>query len=156
MNKLAKKIALYMTIGTIETVSLTGCGMTKTNNDKENMENNISDVALFYIIDNVKMNDKKEFEPYEHLFHVRYDCYPYSGNSISIPDGYEVFEINNIIHKNSSGSSDFGYDIWFTNNKKVQVRAIYNESLNKYDYSNFGTVIEKDNIKENTYQKTKE
>ncbi len=53
-------------------------------------------------------------------------------------------------------SRDCGYDIWFINKDKVRVKAVYNKKIKKYDFSNFGKVIEKkDNSKDKAIQKTK-
>ena len=35
-----------------------------------------------------------------------------------------------------------GFDVWFINNKPVEVQSVYNESTGGYDYSTPGTVIE--------------
>ncbi len=62
----------------------------------------------------------------------------------------------NILNLIFGDSRDCGYDIWFTNKDKVRVKAVYNEDLEKYDFSNFGEVIEtKNNSKDNALQKTK-
>lgn len=166
MNKLAKKIAVYATIGTL---GLTGCGAnTTTNNDKNNIENSNKNTVennsqepkknnekvVDAIIDNAKEGDVKVFEPYEHLFYVRYEIYSDYGNSISIPDGYEVFEINNRTDEMENDSYTENY-IWFTNKEKVKVEAVYNKNLVKWDYSNFGTVIENDKSSEKFTEKVK-
>lgn len=161
MNKLYKKLAVYLTMGTIEAVILTGCGKDFNNNAANSSieveeETKDSSVALDAIKDDAKQGEVREYEPYEHLFHIRYiGIYAFhSGNSITIPDGYEVYTINNIIESEDRGSC--GYDIWFTNKDKVRVKAVYNEGLGKYDFSNFGEVIEtKDNSKDKALQKTK-
>lgn len=148
MNKLAKKIAVYATIGTIGAISLTGCGEKSKNAtgsaievDKD--ETKDSSVALDAIKDDVNKGDVREYEPYEHLFHVRYPVKLYiDGNSIKIPNGYEIYSINNVIQRAGAGSTNYGYDIWFTNKDKVRVKAIYNKEMEKYDFSNFGEVIE--------------
>lgn len=163
MKKLAKKMTLYTTIGALGTVSLTSCGVS-LNGDVNN--NNIvtneqleeernSKIALNTIVDDVDANDKKIFAPYEHVFHIRYEVSSYIvGNSISIPEGYEVLQINNLFEGNR-GVDTIGYDIWFTNKIEVEVEAVYNENLGKWDYSNFGIVVEKDNTNESSSQKTR-
>ncbi len=159
MNRLYKKLTVYLTASIIGAGTLTGCGEKRKDNIMKSEiaveETKNSDVALDAIKDDVKEGEVREYEPYEHLFHVRYTgVYAnYSGNSITIPDGYEVYTINNVI---GSGSRDCGYDIWFTNKDRVRVKAVYNEGLEKYDFSNFGEVIKtKDNSKGKSLQKTR-
>lgn len=112
----------------------------------------------------VKEGETRTFEPYQHLFFVRVDLFlntdeshaeKFNGGSINIPEGYKVLTIENFNEREGKkGSQTRGYDIWFTNEVPVEVTAIYNEKLKKYDFSHFGLPVEeKEN--EETIQKAK-
>ena len=67
--------------------------------------------------------------------------------SISVPDGYQVLNIENfngLGGKIGTGQT-YGVDIWYINNEKVLVDPVYNDSLEHYDYSQPGyLLLEKD------------
>lgn len=125
--------------------------------------------AIKELEENVKKGDKKIFAPYKHLFYVRFDnlkdgnddmhmtnSEDITGGAVSIPDGYEVFEIENYTSWTNRREQTQGYDVWYINTSMVEVESIYNQSLKKYDYSHFGTIVEeKENSSSKTLQKTK-
>lgn len=46
------------------------------------------------------------------------------------------------------GSETDGYIVWYRNLVPVEVEAVYDSSKEEYDYSNFGTAIEKEKVLE--------
>ena len=161
--KRLKKLMVYATMFTIGTTTLTGCGEKEKNKTKT--KRITSSIVKNELEMEVKEGDKKIFEPYEHLFFVRFtDEEEFSedvnGASVVIPEGYQVFKVENFIEQYSYGSQTGGYDVWYTNTEAVEVEAVYNEGFEKYDYSHFGKVIVKENeksitIEENTLIKNK-
>lgn len=103
------------------------------------------------------------FKPYQHLFFTRIDITgesskfytenPFSG-SINISEKYKVFDIEDFNERDGYGSQTRGYNIWFINEVPVEVTAIYNAELEKYDYSHFGIPV-KENTAEEIIQKLK-
>lgn len=169
-----KRLAIYSTIGVLALTNLTGCsGKAKGDSEETVVEEELTEeeisnefTALEQLQEEVKEGDTKTFEPYQHLFFIRVDLLGKNTNAnnsidistgdINIPEGYKVFEIENFSSRYQKGTmgGTMGYDIWFTNEIPVEVTAIYNEPLKKYDYSHFGIpVVEKEN--EGTIQKTK-
>lgn len=165
-NARIKKLAIYATTVTLSLATLTGCDK----KDSENTEKLYTtepptaeeifrgNSAIEQLTTDANQGATKIFEPYEHLFYVRVnniDTAGWSevvtGGSINIPEGYTVFEIENFITTEKYSSQTAGYDIWYTNTVPVEVNAVYNESLEKYDYSHFGVPIEK----EDTIKKAK-
>ena len=142
--KRLKKLMVYATMFTIGATTLTGCGEKEKNKTKRIT----SSIVKNELEMEVKEGDKKIFEPYEHLFFVRFtDEEEFSedvnGASVVIPEGYQVFKVENFIEQYSYGSQTGGYDVWYTNTKTVEVEAVYNEGFKNYDYSHFGKVVEK-------------
>lgn len=89
--------------------------------------------------------DAKEFEPYEHLFAVNIGGL----YAIKIPEGYEVFQITN-------SSINNRYDIWFTNNEKVRVKAQpidLSNPFGEFDFNSFGEVIKQKNDNNKAFRK---
>jgi len=155
-----KKIAIYGTTAAIALATLTGCGeqtekveeltITTPPTEEEIFKEN---VATEQLSKEIKQGDSKVFEPYQHLFYVRFNSDTrYSenitGGSIEIPTGYKVFEIENFNTSNRYSSQTGGYDVWFINEVPVEVNAVYNEFLEKYDYSRFGVPIQKEKDEE--------
>ena len=139
--KRLKRLMVYATMFTIGATTLTGCGEKEKNTKKIT-----SSIVKNELEMEVKEGDKKIFEPYEHLFFVRFtDEEEFSedvnGASVVIPEGYQVFKVENFIEQYSYGSQTGGYDVWYTNTETVEVKAIYNEEYEKYDYSHFGKII---------------
>ena len=94
----------------------------------------------------------KQFDVGKHMFYIRYapaDAYKDVGGSIEIPDGYEVFDVENVAEFKGK---TVAVDVWYQNTVPVEVTAIYNESIRGYDYSQFGTPIELE--KQKVYQKS--
>lgn len=158
-KKYLKKLTIFSTIATMSILSFSGCS-NKTRNDElnntteinlDNQEENIEEKiksALEQIEENTQKETTKTFEPYEHIFFVRVNLLTekssarkITGGNIIVPEGYTVLEIENFSDRDSYGSQTEGYDIWFTNKVPVLVESIFNESLEKYDFSNFGTPI---------------
>ena len=97
----------------------------------------------------MEKSEKKVFEPYEHVLFTRYDILKdKSGKGrVVVPDGYEILQINPIITcvgNSCSSSPRFSvtgvYDIWYTNNKTVEAEMVFNETIEKYDFYDFGKV----------------
>ncbi len=97
--------------------------------------------------------EEKEYEPYEHLFMIRYDFMEELGYanarmidraSIVIPDGYEILELESFssLGGKIGTNQTYGVDVWFINTEPVLVKPVYNEAFKQYDYSQPGTVIE--------------
>lgn len=170
-----KKLAIYGIVGAISLSELTGC--LRKNSETKNSDNTYIEVpkteeaifnsnqALNQIQSEVKEGETRIFEPYQHLFFIRvglltadsmYYAENINGGSINIPDGYQVLTIENFAEMERNTSQTGGYDIWFTNEVAVEVTAIYNESIKKYDYSHFGLPIaEKEKENEETIKKTR-
>lgn len=166
-RKYLKKLTIFSTVATLSLMTLPGCTHKNRTDDLEEL-NELTEqmdeyseekaekkvieeirTALEQIEENTQENTTKIFEPYEHLLFVRVDTFiekgiaeHISGGNINIPEGYKVIDIENYIVTERYSSQTGGYDIWFTNEVPVEVKSIYNESLGKYDYSNFGTPIE--------------
>lgn len=96
--------------------------------------------------------ETKRFDVGKHMFFIRYapvDSYKDVGGSIEIPEGYEVFDVENVAEFKGM---TVAYDVWYQNTVSVEVTAVYNESIQGYDYSQFGTPIELE--KQKVYQKS--
>lgn len=102
----------------------------------------------------------REFEAGEHVFMVRYNFFDSLGYSnaesidrlsISVPEGYEILNLENFIGLGSKigTGQTYGVDVWYINNEKVLVRPYYNEKFEHYDYSQPGEVIELEKTEEN-------
>lgn len=158
-KKYLKKLTIFSTVATMSMISFSGC-LNKTRNDElnntteinlDNQEKNIEEKiksALEKIEENTQEETTKIFKPYEHVFFVRVNLLTekssarkIKGGNIIVPEGYTVLEIENFSDRDSYGSQTEGYDIWFTNKVPVEVETIFNEALEKYDFSNFGTPI---------------
>ncbi len=163
-----KRLAVYSTIGALALTNLTGCLGKKEDKEvvevpKTEEEIYNENTALEQLNEIVNEGETRIFEPYQHLFFIRVNLYKESdrgfpenitAGSINTPEDYKILEIENFNMHVGSGSQTAGYDIWFTNEVPVEVTAIYNEELEKYDYSHFGIpVAEKET--EETIQKTK-
>lgn len=100
----------------------------------------------------VEEGEIKQFDVGKHMFFIRYapvDSYKDVGGSIEIPEGYEVFDVENVAEFKGM---TVAYDVWYQNTVPVEVTAAYNESIQGYDYSQFGTPIELE--KQKVYQKS--
>ena len=53
------------------------------------------------------------------------DAQDITGGSISIPEGYSVYDIENFTRKYSYGSETGGYDVWFINDVPVEVEVFF-------------------------------
>lgn len=144
MKKTIKKIAVYATMTTLGLSTLTGCGSKKVTS-KEKEEN-----AKTQEFENLKEKETRVFEPYTHMFFIRnynltnenaHSPSLVTGGSIDIPEGYEVFTIENYTETGIKSAKTGGYDVWYVNTVPVEVEEIYNKSIGKYDYSNFGTPV---------------
>ena len=134
----------------LSTTMLTACH-SENNNDEES-NNEINNGDIYY---GVSEGEKQIFEPYEHVFFVRYnelslDSEDTIGASVEIPDGYEILSIEQFYKSSYSTTPTGGYDIWYTNNETVEVEAVYNKSFGRNDFSQFGKVIENEDLKENS------
>ncbi len=100
----------------------------------------------------VEEGEIKQFDVGKHMFFIRYapvDSYKDVGGSIEIPEGYEVFDVENVAEFKGM---TVAYDVWYQNTVPVEVTAVYNESIQGHDYSQFGTPIELE--KQKVYQKS--
>ncbi len=146
--KSATAISLCLALG----LSLSGCGTGSTVTENQKQKPAVEQVA----VEEVQAPKSRTYEPYEHVFYLRYDNLTnerYSenvyGGQIVIPEGYEILEIENFNEDIGYGSQTKGFDVWFINTKKVEVQPVYNEATGAYDYSEAGTVIEEELVEEN-------
>ena len=160
--KFKNKIAVYATMLTIGTVSLTGCSEKDNSNNKDT--NNATAISkeinkdtnnATAISKEINKKQEKTFDTGCHVFSVRKNAYPYSDdhkNIVNVPNGYEIFDIEYVFN-----SSDLTtYDVWYINTVPVTVKGTWNENSNEYEYTNFGTPIEENkNTKEQQVQKKK-
>ena len=140
-----RKIASILLAAAIATTLLTGC---------ENTGATMSNSSNSYAVEQVASQETqipktKTYAPYEHVFYVRYSnleknkyAENVNGGQIEIPEGYEILEIENWNKEMYKASQTGGFDVWFINNKPVEVKSVYNKTTGSYDYSSPGTVIE--------------
>lgn len=140
--KKSRFVSLSLTLA-ISIGLLTGCGKSTDAEVVEEAEPVVVMIQKELEIFENKPEDKI-YEPYEHVFFYRY----YTGNAenvmggvITVPDGYEILQINNYNEYVSDGSESKGFDVWFTNNESVKVAAVYNERKEYYEYCQAGEVI---------------
>lgn len=144
METITKKLAVFGLIGTLG-FSLPGCGSTTSEySDDDNVAVETDST------DDEKASETKYFDVGEHLYFERYylgrTIYAenITGGSVSIPEGYSVYDIENFTYPYRYGSETGGYDVWFLNDVPVEAEKVYNEVLEIYDYSEPGTpVLEK-------------
>lgn len=141
MKSIIKKLSLCATVGTLGMSSFVGCG---------HLEDTAKEEAVTEESSQEEVTDTKYFDVGEHLFFERYyltssvDSQDIAGGSLSIPEGYSVYDIENFIRLYRYGSETGGYDVWFLNDVPVEAEKVYNEALEIYDYSEPGTpVLEK-------------
>ncbi len=100
-----------------------------------------------------KVGKKKTFYPDQHVFFKRYyiedyhQSYNYHldqilGGQIDVPEGYQVLSLQPIVGTTNHFVETYGVDVWYINNKRVEVEPVNNEYLGRYDYSEPGTVVE--------------
>lgn len=139
MKLIVKNLATFGLVGTLSCFSLAGCGAS-SDETNINKEEKVS-------IETEEIDESKYFDVGEHLFFERYyltnylDAEEITGGSISIPEGYSVYDIDNFSSKYRTGSETGGYDVWFQNDVPVEATKVYNEVLEIYDYSKPGTPI---------------
>ena len=143
-----KRIVSILLATTLGATALTGCSSTSSEKVAETKQS----PAMEQVVAVEKtVIENKTYDAYEHVFYKRYDTRTEKGYSenvyggqIEIPYGYEILDIENFNEKIGYGSQTRGFDVWFINNKPVEVKAVYNPAIDGYDYSEPGTVIEKD------------
>ena len=140
---IVKKLSLYATISTLGMSTFVGCGHSEDTNQEEVIAEESSK-------EQEDVTEIKYFDVGEHLFFERYyltssvDSQDIAGGSVSIPEGYSVYDIENFTRPYRYGSETGGYDVWFLNDVPVEAEKVYNEVLEIYDYSEPGTpVLEK-------------
>ena len=110
-------------------------------------ENTTSTELVDVINDNVQVGEVKVFEPGEHYISVRISELNISENGDitysvnNIPEGYRVYQIIPYENDLDTDSSN-GYDVWFVNDKTVEVTATYSENLGNNGYYQFGSIVE--------------
>ena len=90
----SKRLLAFALLSTV----LTGCQ--EEGNKEESVD---SKESSSYEMENgvEQEGETKQFDVGKHMFYVRYahpDAYEDIGGSIEIPDGYEVFDIENVIN----------------------------------------------------------
>lgn len=136
MKSIVRDLAIFGLVGTLGCFSLTGCGASSDDTNDQDKEATRQEVTA---------DEEKYFDVGEHLFFERYsitdsaDAPDVTGGSVSIPEGYSVYDIENFTRKYGRGSETGGYDVWFINDVPVEVEKVYNEILEIYDYSEPGT-----------------
>lgn len=143
-----KKDILALSIA-LSTLSLTACGeSTQNKNEVHKAENELGNYKSDE--DKVRSDELREttvLEVGQHYIFKRIviDNVPQEikgGGFYNVPEGYEVFTINNFNIHSGQGSRTNGYDIWFVNTKPVTVKAVYSSDYDNYGYYDFGTVVE--------------
>lgn len=144
IKAITKNLAIFGLIGTLG-FSLSGCGSTTS---EYSDDNNVTVEIDSHSDENI--SETKYFDVGEHLFFKRYYlggtiyAEDITGSSISIPEGYSVYDIENFNQEYGRASQTGGYDVWFLNDVPVEAEKVYNEVLEIYDYSEPGTpVLEK-------------
>ena len=96
---------------------------------------------------------KKKFRPGTHVFFKRYyfaDCcqgyyfhvWEVLGGQIDVPEGYQVLAIHPVTATEEEHVESVGVDVWYINNKRVEVEPVHNVYFDNYDYSEPGKVVE--------------
>lgn len=150
MKKSKKNLMAIALASVIGVSSLTGCNAVETEeNQTESIEMEEVSNEEEVLVEEEQNFENKVFEPYTHVYYVRTynpsEPSTIKGGQVEIPEGYEILDIENWTQKHGYGSRNAGYDIWFINNKTVEVSPVYNETIGTYDYSQPGTVIEMTN-----------
>src|SRR5699024_8341587 len=111
MKTITKKLAVFGLIGTLG-FSLPGCGSTTSEySDDDNVAVETDST------DDEKASETKYFDVGEHLYFERYylgrTIYAenITGGSVSIPEGYSVYDIENFNEESGRGSQTGGYDV---------------------------------------------
>ena len=159
MKKSNKVVSLVLALA-MSTGLMTGCGPSAEANVAESTQSVVETIAPLVVDKDTnrvhsyeKMPEVKVFEPGEHVFMIRYnllDELDYSSAkgvnsaSISVPEGYEILDLENYISLGSKigTSQTYGVDVWYINNETVEVTPVYNEAFEFYDYSQPGKVVE--------------
>ena len=144
-----RKVALLLLMASLATATLSGC-------TTENTDNLLADVkqdpkmATTEVVEEEKKVEKKTYKAGEHVFFKRYRmttgsgyyAEEFTGGQITIPEGYEILDIENYAEYVGKGSQTGGFDVWFIKNKDVEVEPVYNAKIKAYDYSEPGTIVE--------------
>ncbi len=165
-----KVISLVLALA-MSTGLMTGCG-SSTQTDVVEDTQSIVETTKPAVVDTEthrvdayeEMPEVKVFEPGEHVFMIRYnllDELGYSSSkgvnsaSISVPEGYEVLDLENYICLGGKIGTNqtYGVDVWFINNETVEVSPVYNKAFETYDYSQPGKVVEHTVSEENSLGK---
>lgn len=137
-------------------LSLSATMMTACHSDNKVAEgtiiNETNNEDIYY---GISEGEKQIFEPYEHVLFVRYnelfiESEETIGASVEIPNGYEILSIEPFYESRYTTTPTGGYDIWYTNNKTVEVEAVYNKSFGRNDFSQFGKAFENEELKNNS------
>ena len=154
MNK-GKVISLVLVLA-MSTGLMTGCGNSTQTDVVDDTKSIVEQVVRSKDINRVdayeEMPDVKFFEPGEHVFMIRYNfldelVYPsakgVNSASISVPEGYEILDIENFtgLGKKVGTGQIYGVDVWYINNDYVEVAPVLNEAFGTYDYSQPGKVV---------------
>ena len=137
-----KKVAALVIAGTLTTMMLTGCSK-----DEQDVHTNPKEIPKMEQIQETEKLPNKTFQPGEHVYFKRYYssknhyAETVNGGQVSVPEGYEILDIENFTEKFGYGSQTGGFDIWFINTATVEAEPCYNEVYNSYDYSEPGKVI---------------
>lgn len=152
--KASRFVSLSLTFA-ISSGLLAGCGKSTESEVAENVESVIT--MEFKEMENfAEKPEDKIYEPYQHVFFYRYgtgQAEERIGGVITIPEGYEILQINNYNEWTSRGSETRGFDVWFINKEMVEVEAIYNEEEKHYEYCQPGKVINLEAEEENVLTK---
>ncbi len=135
MKSIVKNLATFGLVGTLSCFPLAGCGAS-SDETNINKEEKVS-------IETEDIDESKYFDAGEHLFFERYylNAQEITGGSISIPERYSVYDIENFSSIYGKGYLYGGYDVWFQNDVPVEAAKVYNKVFEIYDYSKPGTPI---------------
>lgn len=139
-----KRKLKYLLLSGLLVSAISGCGKLEEEREKK-LEEEATNLDTIH--DTSETNEKKVFDTGKHVFFRRE--YSYEDHaSIIVPEEYEVLDIESSIDKDGMGSETDGYIVWYRNLVPVEVEAVYDSSKEEYDYSNFGTAIEKEKVLE--------
>lgn len=139
--------ALILSMG-IAAALLSGCSLDQDTTEIVTDTKKPATMATTQVEEEQRKIEKKKFAAGKHVYFKRYYnaenkyAEDIMGGQITIPEGYEILDIENFTEKYGKGSQTGGFDVWFINNQEVEAEPIYNATYKTYDYSEPGRVTE--------------
>lgn len=145
------KIGTLLLTGNLALFTLTGCAI-----DRKEINTTKINTGGKYKIDYDNASTRydeyieRTFEEGQHVISIKSACtFEYDKNFVfNAPEGYEVLSAN--YNENATSNTGYAYGymfIVFVNIEPVKVKGYYNEETNTYQFTNFGTVVEKEKQK---------